>query len=86
MPSGIQVIQLSELDTLPKTSRCPADMDCDGATVIVLQDGSLRVAVWSAKGDMTPSIRYSYHLDTSGNYILGSARYRGDLPTTSDRA
>ena len=72
-----KTILLSELDTLPRTKRCAADLDCNGAMVIVREDGSARVAAWAAKGDQTPSIRFSYEVDAQGNYVLGSALYSG---------
>jgi hypothetical protein len=73
----VQTIFLSELDTLPKTTRCAADLDCNGASITVREDGSLRVAVWLARGEQTPFIRYSYEVDVAGSYVLGSARYSG---------
>jgi|SRR5579859_95550 len=73
----VQVIHLSKLDTLPGTHRSPADLDCEGATVIRLEDGTARVSVWIENVERTLAIRYSYALDAKGNYVLGSARYAG---------
>jgi len=55
----------------------PSDMQCDGAIVVMRDDGSISVAVWVASPTHPdrPSIRYSYKIDAQGNYILGSARY-----------
>ncbi len=76
MAHVVRTIKLNKLDTLPGTSYCAADMDCDGAMVIVRDDGSLSVAVWvESSGSNRPSIRYSYQIDAQANYILGSARY-----------
>lgn len=72
-----QVIHLSKLDTLPGTQRSAGDLDCDGATIIRSEDGSLRVSVWIDNTQQTLAIRYSYELDADGQYILGSARYAG---------
>jgi len=72
-----QVIHLSKLDTLPGTHRSAADLDCDGATIIRLNDGSARISVWIDNAQQTLAIRYSYELDVTGQYILGSARYAG---------
>ncbi len=86
MPRIIQLVQLSKLDTLPGTSRCPADMDCDGATVVVLENGIVRVVVWVEHPQRTLSIRYNYEVDKLGGYVLGSARYRGHHSIATDTA
>ncbi|HLY25909.1 MAG TPA: hypothetical protein VKQ72_06195 [Aggregatilineales bacterium] len=75
MARVVKTIKLSKLDTLPGTSLCAADMDCDGAMIIVRDDNTMRVVVWVINADGKQSIHYSYKIDAQGNYILGSARY-----------
>lgn len=73
----VKTVKLTKLDTLPGTKLSPADIDCDGGIVVGRDDGSLSVAVWTETTQGRPSIRYSYKIDSQGNYVLGSARYSG---------
>jgi len=75
MARVVKTIKLSKLDTLPGTKLCAADMDCDGAMIVVRDDNTIRVVVWVTKPGGQQSIHYSYKIDAKGNYILGSARY-----------
>ena len=51
-------------------------MDCDGALVFIRDDGSQIVAVYVGESETDRySFRYTYKLDASGNYVLGSSWY-----------
>lgn len=60
-------------DSLPGSSRTPADLGCDGATVTTFADSHQHVTVWSNDGT-----RYSWDVDSEGSYAENLSTHYSD--------
>lgn len=75
--------QIGRNEKLPGSSRSAADVGVDGASVKDLPDGGKHVTLWN--GHENGPDRYSYDIDSRGNYVPGSAHYSDSMTSVMQK-